>query len=112
MRLRSPINISSNVNPLTAQDENTWISQIVLSVEDPGTNWSFRMEDRDTPPHVLIPTFTMGRAQGLLTDVVAFAIPIFMQNGINVFTTGNAGKLSLWLYTEMHEWREKKDPTA
>ena len=109
-RIRSPININSS-GTITVQDESTWVSQIVLSVEDPGTNWQFRIEDRDTPPHVLIPTFTLGRVQGLTVDIVAFAIPLFMQNGINIITAGNAGSLSLWLYTEMHEWRKKIDPT-
>ena len=105
MRIRSPINIDSNVNPLTVDDQNAWVSQIVLSVEDAGTNWQLRIEDRDTIPHILVPTFTVGRAQGLLADVLGFAQPVFMVNGINIFTTGNAGFMSIWLHTETNEFR-------
>ena len=104
-RIRAPINITSNVNPLTLDTDHTWISQIVLTVQDSGTNWTLRIEDRDDEPHVIVPTFTVSRAPGFPADVLFFAQPLFMVKGINIFTTGNAGKMTLWIHTEIDEQR-------
>jgi hypothetical protein len=81
----------------TLMDTSCVISQIVISVADPGTSWTLKIQDKASPAFVLLPAIALASPSTPDAAIIKFQDPIFMEGGIDIITAGTAGQVAVWI---------------
>jgi hypothetical protein len=86
----------------TVVSVSCYVQQITITCGVPGTSWSLKIQDKDSPVSILIPEFTLAQPPDGYPNVhfggLNFqAIP--MIGGIDIITAGGSGtrEVSVWL---------------
>lgn len=80
-------------------DQSIYVVQLLLSCQDAGSGgWTLRIQDRATPPAILLPTYTISKPTDGAVFLKKFDYGIYMQDGIDFVTAiGSPGILDVWL---------------
>jgi hypothetical protein len=78
------------------------VQQITIVCPVPGTTWTLKIQDKDTNPFVLIPTFTLALPTNGYPNVTwggVDAHPLPMTGGIDIVTAGGSGtrEVAIWM---------------
>src|SRR5690349_18095752 len=77
------------------------VRSIVISPQSVGTAWVLAIRDKDSPPQVLIPAFTMASPADGVPTITKFDDPVIMKVGIDIITSGTAaGEVDVWITVE------------
>ena len=81
-----------------AFSQSVVLTQIVISVNNNGTAWDLRIQDRRSPnPFVLIPNVALSAPSAPSAVINTFPQGVYMMNGVDIVTTGpNPGEVAIW----------------
>jgi hypothetical protein len=71
--------------------------EYVIAVAAPGTSFTVRIQDKASPPVILVPTFTVAVPTTGLPIYQKFEEPLPMDGGIDIITTGTPGEVGIWM---------------
>jgi hypothetical protein len=82
----------------TVIDTSCQLNQICIAVENAGTAWTMKIQDKATIPFVIVPTFTMIVPADPGPIIIPFDWPLYMDGGIDIITAGTtAGVAYVWM---------------
>jgi len=88
-------------------DGDSYFSWAKAAVIDGGTNWVIKLQDKETPPNVLLCASYASNEKD--TGAVFFQAPdpVFMKGGASIVASGGTpGNVFVWLFG----WNEKTEP--
>ena len=93
-------NIStSGTTPLV--NESCYIAGIIISVSNPGTSWSIKIQDRSTPPSAIVPptvlSATVPAQNPWVIDLIDCRPNMF--GGVDLVAIGTPGVIDVWVMT-------------
>jgi hypothetical protein len=81
---------------LTLIGVTRFVAQVVIVVNNAGTSWKLKIQDRASPAFVLVPEVTLSAPSTANAVIENFQEPIRMEGGIDIVTTGTPGEVAVW----------------